>query len=67
MEENKKETLELYRLTNCMWAELQIAPFNFSCLLRNLNFKDSKSTIINCNKCLNFKDTNAEIDGGYLG
>lgn len=67
MAENKKEEISLYRIQNCIWANLIMSPFSFHCQLRNLNTVEPKEAVIYCNKCNNFKDTNIEIDGGYLG
>lgn len=63
---NKKDELELYRLKNCMWCTLSLQSFHFECSLRNIYINDPKLAVNWCQKCLLFKDTNEEIDGGYL-
>lgn len=66
---NRKEKKEpnLNKIQNCMWSNLNMTPFAFECQLRNFNTNKQPEAISFCKNCQLFKDTNQEIDGGYLG
>lgn len=67
MDENKKQEAMIYRLQNCMLSETNFQNFIFRCQLRNLTSDVPQIAVNYCNKCACFKDTNEDIDGGFLG